>query len=226
MVQGLFGWLLHSCLLCPILLLHALYPTPWLCVWPAGAGHWPGWGPVLRWGGEPGVCGTPVSDEPPGEGFCIPGQLQHREVEGASKALLLPITRLTSQELGCPWSGWVRGTVPPTTPLRFPASAGVHSVPTGPDACSCCCPLQPLLCPQCPWCPHSPRCPLQPSVSPQPLVSPAAPGVPAASGVPCSPRCPCSTLWFRLAAGSHVLRCSLTRKTRQSPHTSHVPSDQ
>ncbi|NXB42684.1 DOCK2 protein, partial [Leucopsar rothschildi] len=59
-------------------------------------------------------------------------------------------------------------------------------------AVGCCCPLQPLLCPQC----------------------------------PCSPRCPRSTLWCELAAGSRVLRCSLTRKTRQSPHTSHVPSDQ
>ncbi|NXQ59948.1 DOCK2 protein, partial [Anthoscopus minutus] len=75
--------------------------------------------------------------------------------------------------------------------------AGALSVPRGPALCSFYCPLQPLLCPQC-LC--SSRCPR-------------------------SPRCPRSTLWCGLAAGSRVLRCSLTRKTRQSPHTSHVPSD-
>ncbi|NXB23971.1 DOCK2 protein, partial [Rhagologus leucostigma] len=64
-----------------------------------------------------------------------------------------------------------------------------------------------------PCCPHS-------------LQFPCSPQCPSGLWCPRSPQCPRSTLWCGLAAGSRVLRCSLTRKTRQSPHTSHVPSDQ
>ncbi|NXE92761.1 DOCK2 protein, partial [Menura novaehollandiae] len=70
-----------------------------------------------------------------------------------------------------------------------------------------------------PHCPHSPCCPCS-------LQCPRSLRCSHSLWCPRSPRCPCSTLWCRLAAGSHVLRCSLTRKTCQSPHTSHVPSDQ
>ncbi|NWU10537.1 DOCK2 protein, partial [Cephalopterus ornatus] len=74
------------------------------------------------------------------------------------------------------------------------------------SAC-CSCRAHPALLSAGPCCPHSPQCPSSP-------------------WCPQSPRCPRSTLWRGLAAGSHVPRCSLTGKTCQSPHTSHVPSDQ
>ncbi|NWS10864.1 DOCK2 protein, partial [Pachyramphus minor] len=70
-----------------------------------------------------------------------------------------------------------------------------------------------LLCLCSPCYPHSPQCP-------------SSPQRPQSSRCPQSPQCPRSTLWRGLAAGSHVPRCSLAGKTCQSPHTSHVPSDQ
>ncbi|NXU45970.1 DOCK2 protein, partial [Drymodes brunneopygia] len=83
-----------------------------------------------------------------------------------------------------------------------------HSQPSS-QCWSSQCPQEPaaLAVPSSPRCPHSPQC---------------------ASSLWCprSPQCPRSTPRCGLAAGSHVLRCSLTRKTRQSPRTSHVPSHQ